>query len=94
MNKEEAEETLLEHVENVKKFSYEKLSKLMGAANNLSHEVDGKAGGQYDLEVESVWVGDPNGDIKVNIALFERSWDSFVPLSYVFIMSPEGEISE
>ena len=92
MTMSEGEALLLEQAEKIKKLPFKRLTELMGAANILSYETTGKAGTEYDVEVESAWAGETGGDLRVHIALFERTWDNFIPLAYTFVITPGGEI--
>lgn len=50
--------------------------------------------GEYDVEVESAWQDEEGGNLLVHIALFERGWSVAVPMTYGFIMKPDGELLE
>ena len=93
-NIEEAEALLSEKLGDLKKVPYERLSTLMGAANVEALEVDAPSGMGYDVEVESVWAGEPGGKIIINIAVFERSMAVVMPLTASFVMAPDGTIVE
>ena len=93
-NIEEAEALLSEKLGELKKVPYGRLSTLMGAANVEALEVDAPSGMGYDVEVESVWAGEPGGNITVNIAVFERSMAVVMPLTASFVMAPDGSIIE
>ena len=54
-----------------------------------------EAPGEYDVEVESAWQnGEEGGNLLVHIALFERGWSVAIPMTYGFIMKPDGELLE
>jgi hypothetical protein len=52
------------------------------------------APGEYDMEVESAWQDEEGGNLLVHIALFERGWSVAIPMTYGFIMKPDGELLE
>ncbi len=52
------------------------------------------APGEYDVEVESAWQTEEGGNLLVHIALFERGWSVAIPMTYGFIMKPDGELLE
>jgi len=53
-----------------------------------------EAPGEYDVEVESAWQTEEGGNLLVHIALFERGWSVAIPMTYGFIMKPDGELLE
>ena len=53
-----------------------------------------EAPGEYDVEVESAWQKEEGGNLLVHIALFERGWSVAIPMTYGFIMKPDGELVE
>ncbi len=91
---EEAMGILQEQMKQVRDVPYERLSELMGASNVQSFDLAGPSGIEYDVEVESVWDDVPNGNIRVNIVVFEKGWTSFIPVTGSFVMAPDGTISE
>jgi hypothetical protein len=52
------------------------------------------APGEYDIEVESAWQDEEGGNLLVHMALFERGWSVVIPMTYGFIMKPDGELLE
>jgi len=71
-----------------------------GNGHDHSHEGQGDefgnddAPGEYDVEVESAWQKEEGGNLLVHIALFERGWNVAIPMTYGFIMKPDGELLE
>ena len=90
----EAREMLKEQMERLKKFSYAGLANLMGAFNAENYDCAGKSGAQYEVAVESAWKDAPQGNLVVNVAVFEKEWLSFLPMAGGFVMAPDGTITE
>ncbi|MBI5560361.1 MAG: hypothetical protein HY883_03720 [Deltaproteobacteria bacterium] len=91
---EEAKEVLREQIERMKKFSYAGLAALMGALNAETYDYTSKSGAQYEITVESAWQDAPQGNLVVNVAVFEKDWLSLLPVAGGFVMTPEGSIKD
>ncbi|MCK5236431.1 MAG: hypothetical protein KAR06_05525 [Deltaproteobacteria bacterium] len=91
-NLEEAKAVLGKALEDVKSASFKDLSELMGVNNSKAFDMKGAEGGEYDVEVESIWEEEPEGNLRVNVVVFEKGWTSFVPLSASMLVAPDGEI--
>lgn len=92
--REEVEQEMIEvlsvELERLKKLPYSKLTLYMGAGNANAYDTPAKSGTPYDVEVESVWEDAPDGNLRVNVAVFEKSWTSFMPMMGTFVITPEG----
>ncbi len=93
MNIEEAEGVLGVELERLMKESYDNLKKVMGGASRVqTFDIEGPSGVEYDVEVEAVWVDKEDGDILVNVAVFDKGWTSMVPVGGSFIITTEDEV--
>jgi hypothetical protein len=55
-----------------------------------STEVTGASGAEYQLEIQAVWDGKPNGDLRVIVAVDDGGLSAFAPISESFIVAPDG----
>jgi hypothetical protein len=90
----EAQAVLKEQMEKLKKLPYRRLTRYIGAMNAETYDVKGPGGAQYEVEVESSWLGEPEGPISVHVMVYEKWWKSFLPLTGSFVMRQDGKIEE
>jgi len=89
MDKEEARQLAESILEELRHESYQELQRF-----TLEHpdtrEVIGPSGKRYQVEVASLWDDRPNGNLRVMVAIDDFRWRAFMPLSWAFIMTPDG----
>ena len=88
----EAEKILAQQVEEITQRSYSELSSLMGARNIATCDGTGESGTEYEAEIESVWNAEEGGDIRVNVVLFEKGFNSCIPVTSSFVMKSDGTV--
>ncbi|MCK4738679.1 MAG: hypothetical protein KAT46_01900 [Deltaproteobacteria bacterium] len=91
-NFDEADKVLAHQLEEIQKRPYSELVSLMGVENIVTCEGTGESGVEYEAEVESVWNGAEGGDIRVNVVLFEKGFNSCVPVTSSFVMRPDNSV--
>ena len=69
--------------------SYAELSALVGDSRHMDRV--GRSGVEYQLEMEVMWDGKPDRDIRVIGSIDDRGWRAFSPLTESFILSRTGE---
>ncbi len=57
-----------------------------------AYEVPNPDGDTFQIEIDVVWDGKPDGDICVLGAIDDGGWSAFSPLSDDFIMTPDGTV--
>ena len=89
MDKNEAGSVLRSQIEEFRRLSYIELKKLIGR-EPIRRETTGPSGTWYQLEIEVFWDDKENGNIRVVGGIDDGGWRAFVPLTYSFIMTPDG----
>ena len=93
-NEAEAREVLLEEMEKIKKFSYVRLKNFMSAMSMEAYDTVAKSGAGYEINVESSWQDNPEGNLLVHVMVFEKEWLAFFPVAGGFVMAPDGSVLE
>ena len=79
MEPEEALNLLNTKLDDYCKLSYAEVAAKIGDEEVV--EVTGPSGTAYQIEIQIVWDGKPNGDIRVLGAVDDGGWRAFVPLT-------------
>ena len=89
MNREEAHKILSERVRTLRGHSYKDL--LHYLHNASADEIIASSGKPYQIEVEAMWDGQPDSDLRVVVTIDDGSlrWAT-VPLVEDFIIRPDG----
>lgn len=69
--------------------SYVELSALVGESRHFDRV--GPSAVKYQLEIEVMWDGEPDRDIRVMGSIDDRGWRAFAPLTESFILSRTGD---
>lgn len=89
MDKQEANALLSDKLAEYRRLSYADLVDKIG--DNDCLEVTGPTGVEYQIEVQFMWDGKPNGDVRVMGGIDDGSLRAFVlPLCEDFIVTPDG----
>ena len=88
MDKDEARSILAAHLATYRALSYEELAKRVDTVETA--EVEAPSGEQYQLEVQFLWDGKRNGDVRVIGSVDDGGWRAFAPLPNDFIKAPDG----
>ena len=88
MDKQEARELLREQLGTYRRLPYAALASRIGAEENL--EVVGRSGIRYQIEILFMWDSVAWGNVRVNGAVDDGGFRSFVPLCAEFLMAPDG----
>ena len=88
MDKKEALTVLERKLAVYRKLSYTELAARIG--DDEQFEVTRPSGIEYQIEIQFLWDGQPNGNIRVFGGIDDGGLRAFVPLIDDFIMSPDG----
>lgn len=88
MNKNEAHEVLADHLRNYRSRQYSNLAREVGSV--ATFEVTTPSGIEYQVEIQILWDGDADKDVRVLGAIDDSGWRAFFPITDSFIMSPDG----
>jgi len=88
MHKKEALAVLERQLAEYRKLSYAELAARIG--DDEQCEVTGPSGIEYQIEIQFLWDGQPNANIRVFGGIDDGGLRAFVPLIDDFIMSPDG----
>lgn len=88
MNKDEAYKILGDSLQKYRSRQYARLAQEIGSVDTF--EITGPSGTIYQIEIQLLWDGDADGDIRVLGAVDDSGWRAFMPLTDSFIMSPDG----
>lgn len=90
MDRSEALEVLARELARWRKLSWRELRERIGSADPETAEVCGPSGTTYQVEIEAVWDGKPEGVIRVMGSVDDGGWRAFCPLTDAFLLSPDG----
>jgi hypothetical protein len=88
MNKSEARQLLLAHLQQYRARSYSDLLALLNTPRNT--ELVGASGTKYQVEVQAFWDLKPQGNVRVRGTIDDGGWRAFMPLVEDFIRAPDG----
>ena len=89
MDKQEALAALERQLAEYRKLSYAELAARIG--DDEQCEVTGPSGAEYQIEVEFLWDGKPDGDIRVLGGIVDGTFRAaFRPVCSSFSMAPDG----
>lgn len=88
MNKTEAKEILNEHIRQLREKPYSELLNFLERGG--THEIPGKSGAEYQLEVQALWDDKPGGNIRVMVSIDDGGWSAVFPMTGDFIIAPDG----
>jgi hypothetical protein len=84
----EASDLLRQQLRAWRSRAYQELVDQVGESHQS--DVKGLSGTGYQVSVQVIWDGDPQGDIRVIGSIDDGGWRVFVPLTDAFIMAPDG----
>lgn len=87
MNKAEAHAILAEGLAKLRKLSYGELKTRIDTVD--TQEVTGPSGAWYQLEYQTVWDGEAEGNIRVLGSIDDGGVRAWFPMSDSFIKSPD-----
>ena len=90
MDKGEARQLLLEHLQQYRARSYGELLPLLKTPQNS--ELVGASGTMYQVQVQAFWDLKPQGNVRVRGAIDDGGWRAFMPLVEDFIRAPNGAL--
>lgn len=79
MEHQEALYLLNTKLDEYRRFSYTELASKIGDEEVV--EVTGPSGTAYQIEIQIVWDGKPNGDVRVLGAIDDGGWRAFLPMT-------------
>jgi len=89
MDKQEALAVLERQLTEYRKLSYAELAARIG--DDKQCEVTGPSGAEYQIEIQFLWDGQPNGNIMVSAGIDDGTFRAaFRPVCSSFIMTPDG----
>jgi len=90
MNKSEAHSILSECLARYCSRPYAELAARASKDRADTSEIAAPSGTRYQLEVEFVWDGKPNADVRVIASVDDGGIRALVPVTESFILSPDG----
>jgi hypothetical protein len=90
MNKSEAHSILSECLARYRSRPYAELAVRASEGRADTSEVVARDGTRYQLEVEFVWDGNPNADVRVIASVDDCGIRALLPVTESFILSPDG----
>ena len=91
MDREQAVTILAEQLGQYRTKPYAELKDLVGQVD--AYEVATPDGLAYQIEIQVLWDGKPDADIRVIAAIDDGGWTAFSPLSDDFIMTSHRNVS-
>ena len=89
MDKQEAKKLLTKKLAEFRRHSY---ADLVAKIDDIDcFEISGPTGVEYQIEVQFMWDGKPDGDVRVMGAIDDGGLRAFIPLCEDFIVSPDGD---
>ena len=88
MDKQEATKLLTTKLAEYRRLRHSDLVAKLGDIDCV--EVTGPSGTEYQIEVEFMWDGKPDGDVRVMAAIDDGGLRAFVPLCEDLIVTPDG----
>ena len=88
MDRDEALKLLDAKLDEYRKLSYTEVAAKIGDEEVV--EVTGPSGTAYQIEIQIVWDGKPNGDVRVLGAIDDGGWRAFLPLTSDLLISPDS----
>ena len=88
MDRDEALKLLDAKLDEYRKLSYAEVAAKIGDEEVV--EVTGPSGTHYQIEIQIVWDGKPNGDVRVLGAIDDGGWRAFLPLTSDLLISPDS----
>jgi hypothetical protein len=88
MTVEIAQSIITNRLQELRKRSYDSLSKLVGETS--CDRVNGPDGAEYQVETEARWDGHEGGNIRVIVAVDGPGISSLMPLTGDFLISASG----
>ncbi len=90
MNKEEAKEILVEHINSLRQLSHPDLCKYLEVKNIETPEIVGKSDVKYQLEIQALWDDEPKGHLRVMVSIDDGGLRAYFPMTDDFIITPDG----
>ncbi len=88
MNAKEARKILSEVISDLRKLSYEELSRLRGEPE--TREIVGDSGTKYQLEIIVFIDGPKVQSLRVSFGIDDGGWRALFPVTDSFIIAPDG----
>jgi hypothetical protein len=90
MDTNEARSILSEHLVRYRASSYEELAALASEGRIETLEAAAPTGNRYQIEVQFLWDGRPNGKVRVVGSIDDGGIRAFFPMTDAFVVGPEG----
>jgi hypothetical protein len=88
MNKEEARQVLLEHLDQYRGRSYAELLHLLDTPYDAKVAVS--SGSLYQVRIQAFWDDSSHHNVRVRGTIDDGGWRAFLPLVEDFIKAPNG----
>ncbi len=90
MDKEKARAVLAEALRPYRAKSHAALRDFIGEID--VYQIANPDGADFQIEIQALWDGKPDGDIRVLGSIDDGGWSAFAPPSDSFAMAPDGSI--
>jgi hypothetical protein len=90
MNKREAHSILSEWLAGYRSLPYAELAARAAEGAVETSELAAPSGTRYQLEVQFLWDGKPNADVRVMGSVDDGGVRAFLPVTDSFIVAPDG----
>lgn len=87
MDKQEAEELLRTKLAEYRSLSYADIVDKLGDIDCM--EITGPSGAEYQIEIQFMWDGKQEGDVRVAAGIDDGGLSAFTPLFEDFIVTPD-----
>ena len=88
MDKEKARAVLAEALRPYRAKSYAALRDFIGEID--VYQIANPDGPDFQIEIQAIWDGKPDSDIRVLGSIDDGGWSAFAPPSDSFAMAPDG----
>lgn len=88
MDNAEAKSLLAREMARYRAMSYDDLVQLLDQTIHI--DTHGPSGATYQVDVEIMWDGPANGDLRIIGAIDDGGWRAFLPLTDSCILRPDG----
>ncbi len=88
MDKEKARAVLAEALQPYRAKSYAALRDFIGEID--VYQIANPDGSDFQIEIQAIWDGNPDSEIRVLGCIDDGGWSAFSPLSDDFVMAPDG----
>lgn len=88
MNDAEAMSVLARELAHYRVKPYADLIQLLDDTTHI--DTEGPSGTKYQVDIQVMWDGPPNGDLRVMGAIDDGRWRAYLPLTDSFILRSDG----